>query len=100
MEPPDEEGLLRATAILGPIARVVHPAEGSFDLSGYARVAEAIVGILTRHPMREDELRRAAARWAPMQVDQALRELTESGRAQVIKRYGTRFWTAGGARYR
>jgi wyosine [tRNA(Phe)-imidazoG37] synthetase (radical SAM superfamily) len=98
--PPDEEGLMRAVGILGPIAHVVHPAEGSFDLSGADSVVDGVVGIITRHPMREDQVRRAAARWAPEQVDRALAELAASGRAQVVERYGTRFWTASGARYR
>ena len=34
VQPADEEGLLRARAILGQIAMVVHPASGKFDLSG------------------------------------------------------------------
>jgi wyosine [tRNA(Phe)-imidazoG37] synthetase (radical SAM superfamily) len=99
VEPTDDAGLLRATAILGPIARVLHPAAGSFDLSGSASVADAILEIVTRHPMREDELRRAVTRWAPAQVDQVLRELSESGRVQVMERYGARFWAASRGRY-
>jgi len=43
VQPPDEEALLRARAILGNIARVVAPIEGTFDLSGYESVVEAIV---------------------------------------------------------
>ncbi len=100
VEPTDDAGLRRAAAILGSVAHVVGPAAGSFDLSGSATLADAILEIVTRHPMREDELRRAAARWAPGQVEEALHELVESGRAQVVERYGTRFWTAAVARYR
>ncbi len=95
--PPDEEGLMRATAILGDIAQVVHPVEGSFDLSGYSSLVEAILGIITRHPMRQEELERAVARWAPGQVGQALAELAVSGQAQVVERYGARFWSAAPA---
>ena len=40
---PDEEGLMRARAILGNIAHVVHPAQGTFDLSGCHNLTEAIV---------------------------------------------------------
>ena len=99
VQPPDEEGLMRALAILGDVARVVHPAEGSFDLSGSENVVDAIIGIVTRHPMREDELRRALEKWTPGQVDSALEELAASGRAQVVERYGYRFWSASPARY-
>jgi wyosine [tRNA(Phe)-imidazoG37] synthetase (radical SAM superfamily) len=99
VQPPDEEGLMRALAILGKIAQVVHPAEGSFDLSGSENVVDAIVSIITRHPMREDELNRALEKWTPGQVNTALEELAASGRAQVVERYGYRFWSASLARY-
>ena len=93
VQPPDETGLMRATAILGDIAQVVHPAEGTFDLSGCDSVVDAIVSIITRHPMREDELVRALERWTPGLVQEALETLALSGRAQVVERYGARFWS-------
>jgi wyosine [tRNA(Phe)-imidazoG37] synthetase (radical SAM superfamily) len=99
VQPPDEEGLMRALAILGNVAHVVHPAEGSFDLSGSENVVDAIIGIITRHPMREDELERALEKWIPGQVALALEELAASGQAQVVERYGYRFWSASPARY-
>ncbi|HIC89066.1 MAG TPA: radical SAM protein [Anaerolineae bacterium] len=99
VEPPDEAGLMRATAILGGIARVVHPVEGSFDLSGYEDVVDAVVGVITRHPMREEELIRTLNRWTPGQVTQALTKLAASGRAQAVERYGSRFWSYVAARY-
>jgi wyosine [tRNA(Phe)-imidazoG37] synthetase (radical SAM superfamily) len=99
VQPPDEEGLMRALAILGKIARVVHPAEGSFDLSGSDNVVDAIVAIITRHPMNEIELHHTLEKWTPGQVDTALEQLSSSGRAQVVERYGTRFWSASPARY-
>jgi wyosine [tRNA(Phe)-imidazoG37] synthetase (radical SAM superfamily) len=99
VQPPDEEGLMRALALLGEIARVVHPADGSFDLSGFENVVDAIVSIITRHPMNEVELRLTLEKWTPGQVDKALQELSASGRAQVVERYGKRFWSASPARY-
>jgi len=99
VEPPDEEGMMRARAILGGIARVLHPAEGSFDLSGYEDVHDAIVGVITRHPMREEELERALAMWDSEAVAQALSELEASNRAQVVERFGVRFWSAAPAYY-
>ncbi len=99
VRPPDEEGLLRATAILGDTAKVVHSVAGSFDLSGYDSMAEAVVAIITRHPMRQAELEQALARWAPGQVTQVLAELEAAGQAQVVERYGTRFWSAAPAHY-
>lgn len=94
VRPPDEESLMQAMAILGNIARVIHPAEGSFDLSGYDNPVEAVIGIITRHPMRQEELERTLERWSPGQARAILAELEASGKAQVVERYGARFWSA------
>jgi wyosine [tRNA(Phe)-imidazoG37] synthetase (radical SAM superfamily) len=99
VEPPDEEALMRAVAILGDVAEIVHPAVGSFDLSGADSLLEAVVGIITRHPMRQEELELALAQWAPGNVSTALAELEASGQAQVVERYGSRFWSAAGSRF-
>jgi wyosine [tRNA(Phe)-imidazoG37] synthetase (radical SAM superfamily) len=99
VQPPDEDGLMRATAILGDMARVVHPVEGTFDLGGCESVLEAVMAIITRHPMDQETLERAVALWTPEQVRQVLADLEASGRAQVVERYGMRFWSASPARY-
>ena len=92
---PDEAGFDRALTIFGDIARVVRPARRIFDLSGYDSPSEALVDIITRHPMREDDLRLTLEKWTPGQVDEALAKLAASGRVQVVERYGKRFWTSG-----
>jgi wyosine [tRNA(Phe)-imidazoG37] synthetase (radical SAM superfamily) len=99
VRPSDKEGLLRARAILGDIATVVHPVEGEFDLSGYDTAVDAIIAIITRHPMRQEELERTLARWTPDRVQEALADLEAGGRAQVVERYGARFWSAAPSRY-
>jgi len=99
VRPADEVGLLRARAILGDVAEVIHPAEGEFDLSGFATVCNAIMAIITRHPMREAELERALSRWTPGKIHETLSELATSGQAQVVERYGVRFWSAARAYY-
>jgi wyosine [tRNA(Phe)-imidazoG37] synthetase (radical SAM superfamily) len=99
VQPPDEEGLLRARAILGDIARVIHPASGSFDLSGAESLVDAVVGIITRHPMREDELIGTLKHFSPGEVTTTLAEVEKSGKAQVVERYGARFWSASPAYY-
>lgn len=99
VRPSDEEGLMRARAILGDIATVVHPAEGSFDLSGCDAAVDAIIGIITRHPMRQEELERTLARWTQGHVHEALADLEAGGQAQVVERFGTRFWSAAPSRY-
>ena len=97
VQPSDEEGLLRAHAILGDIARVIYPASGTFDLSGTESLVDAVVGIITRHPMREDELVETLNHFSPAEVTSVLKELEKSGKAQVVERYGTRFWSASPA---
>jgi wyosine [tRNA(Phe)-imidazoG37] synthetase (radical SAM superfamily) len=99
VQPPHEESLMQALAILGNIAEVVHPAEGSFDLSGFDNLVDAIIGIITRHPMRQEELERTLSRWSPGHVNTVLADLIASGQAQVVERLGVRFWSAAPAHY-
>ncbi len=99
VRPADEEALVRALVIFSDVARVVHPAEGVFDLDGSGSVMEAVLGIISRHPMSQDELEKALAHWAPDEVDAILADLAESGRAQVVERLGTRFWSADLSHY-
>lgn len=99
VQPPDEEGLLRARALLGQVAKVVHPASGTFDLSGFTSLVEAVVNIITRHPLREEELVQALSRWPSADVSQTLKDLEASGKAQVVERYGCRFWSAAPSYY-
>jgi len=99
VQPADEEALMRAAAIFGETAKLIHPVEGDFDLSGCENLLDAVVAIITRHPMREEELIRCLHRWAPNHVAEALRDLEVGGRAQIISRFGHPFWTAAGARY-
>lgn len=90
---------MRATAMLGDIARVVSPAKGRFDLAGHDNVIDAIIAIITRHPMHQEELECALAQWSLDQVDEGLVALEASGQAQVVERLGRRFWSAAPAHY-
>jgi len=75
----DDERIARAAAILGAVARVVQPTNAELNLAGAADVVDAIVAVISRHPMAEDELVRALARWNPDQVETTLQELAASG---------------------
>jgi wyosine [tRNA(Phe)-imidazoG37] synthetase (radical SAM superfamily) len=99
VEPPDEEGIIRAQAILGDVARVLHPAFGTFDLRGCDDLAEAIIAIITRHPMSEQDIIASLERWAPGSIRETLDELASGSRAQTLIRYGVRFWSASRAHY-
>lgn len=93
VKPPDDEGLMRALAILGDVAQVVGPIEGSFDLSKCDSVETAVVEIITRHPMRQEELERTLANWAPHQVAAVLASLAANDQVQIVERLGTKFWS-------
>jgi len=101
VEPPDDEALMRAVAILEEAApvRLARPGEGMVDLGGCDSVVDAVVAVITRHPLHEGDLERALTRWAPGEVRQALTELEAGGRAQVVVRHGKRFWTAATAHF-
>jgi hypothetical protein len=49
--------------------------------------------------MKESELIESLEKWSPKDVKEILSDLENSGRAQVIIRYGTRFWSASEAHY-
>jgi hypothetical protein len=84
---------------LGQVCRVVRPAEGELDLSGFDNVEDAVVAVITRHPVSEEELIRALDRWNPGHVWESLADLERSGKAQVVVRDGKRFWSCAEARY-
>jgi wyosine [tRNA(Phe)-imidazoG37] synthetase (radical SAM superfamily) len=94
VQPADEEGLLRARAILGHKTRVFTFPKGYFDLGQYENMVDAILAIITRHPMRQSELEQTLMEWGKEEVGQALEKLQASGRAQMIERYDTCFWSA------
>lgn len=99
VQPPDHEGLMRALAIFGKIAEAVHPAEGSFEISENGNIIDAVIGIITRHPMQQDELERTLTHWSAGQVAETLEELKASGKAQIVERYGKLFWLAEPAHF-
>jgi wyosine [tRNA(Phe)-imidazoG37] synthetase (radical SAM superfamily) len=94
VQPADNEGILRAQKILGPLARVIDPVTGSFDLGQNEDLTDAIVDIITRHPMKELELIETLQHYPKVDVKETLRLLTESGKAQVVERYGEKYWSA------
>jgi len=58
-----------------------------------------VVAVISRHPMEEEELVRTLERWKTGNARKDLDTLEASGRAQVVTRFGQRFWSASGVRY-
>jgi wyosine [tRNA(Phe)-imidazoG37] synthetase (radical SAM superfamily) len=99
VELPDDEAMMLALSILGTAAHVVHPAEGTFDLGGHKTLVDAVIAIITRHPMREEDLVKALNEWTSDELSATLEDLKKCGKAQVIERHGHRFWSAISAHY-
>jgi wyosine [tRNA(Phe)-imidazoG37] synthetase (radical SAM superfamily) len=99
VEPPDEVTLQHALLILGKRARLIDETTGMFDLSGERNLLDALLPILTRHPMSESDLRATLTKWLPGQESETLDKLRGDGRVQVIERRGQRFWGIAQAKY-
>lgn len=95
--PSDRAGLMRATAILGETTQVLHPVAGTFARREKEDIVDAVVQIITRHPMSQAQLEHTLEEWAPGRTREALRQLEKSDRAQAVERMGTRFWIASPA---
>jgi len=99
VEIPDSESLIRATAILGEVAPIVTPAEGEFGLAGDMPVADAIVEIIRRHPIREGTLLEILNSRQPDQVQEMLAVLESGGQARRHTYQGQVFWEYAGGRF-
>jgi wyosine [tRNA(Phe)-imidazoG37] synthetase (radical SAM superfamily) len=97
---PEAAVVERARSVLGEGVRVVRPVAGGFGLDSCSSAADAVLDIVTRHPMSEQELVGALCGRCPgLDVEQALVELAEDERVQVVERGGQRFWSAAEYRY-
>jgi wyosine [tRNA(Phe)-imidazoG37] synthetase (radical SAM superfamily) len=94
VELPSREGLERASSIFGDVARVLQTAEVDVMSGVDENISDAVVTIVSRHPMREDELVQTLKHWSPGRVFEALANLAEGGIIRVIERHGKRFWCA------
>jgi len=99
VRPPTDESINLAMSIFGELAHVVRPADGHFDLGINDDLEDAVIGIITRHPMRQEELERTLEKWAPTEVQKTLDNLLASGKALVVERNGVFFWSPGSAHY-
>jgi wyosine [tRNA(Phe)-imidazoG37] synthetase (radical SAM superfamily) len=99
VEPADQGGLARAEAIFGTAARILPPIPEGVDLPESEDLVDAVIGVISRHPMEEENLVRTLDSWKSGDVFDVLSKLGASGRAQVVTWLGRRFWSAAGALY-
>lgn len=94
VEVPQEASIRRAISILGTKARVLCPVQGKYGSGGPKDEIDELIGIISRHPLSEDELSVFLRHWSPGKVGQALKEIEQSGFAQKVVRNGEVFWVA------
>ncbi len=99
VEPPDNLGMVRAMAILGEVATIVTPASGAVVLAPDTPIADAIVEIIRRHPLRETELAEALQRYTPGRVTEMLVSLEASGQARRLVYRDQAYWEYPGSRF-
>lgn len=90
VSPADQEGKLRALAILGDVARVLPPTPQEYDF-GSDRYEEAVIEVIQRHPLPDKELRRHLPEGREEEIIAALEK---GSRVQRVNRYGRWFWTS------
>lgn len=95
--PADDAGLLRAAAILGPVAQIVTPHSLAIDAGDYTDPGAAVLSIVTRHPMTELQLVQTLARWPATAVHAAVAALLAQGDIHSVARFGAIFFTAAPA---
>jgi hypothetical protein len=62
-------------------------------------VVEAVINVITRHPMRREELEVALEELTTVDLAVALATLEASGRARRVQRIGDVFWVAAGSAF-
>ncbi len=97
-KPPDNEGFIRAMAILGETVPIITPAEGAFELAENMPLADAIIEIIRRHPMQEENLLEALRRFGPDRIRATLIELEAGGQARRRAYRDKAFWQYAGGR--
>jgi wyosine [tRNA(Phe)-imidazoG37] synthetase (radical SAM superfamily) len=92
--PPAAKVVELAAELLGSVAEVVLPGgpNGSFELEG--DLDQALIDIVTRHPLREEEVRRIVSQQVLIRTDEIVARLVDSGRVRVVERLGERYWCA------
>ncbi len=92
VEPPDEEAIVRAHAILGDVIPIVNQEMGEFGIEGFDNPVEAIKFICRRHPMREDEIIETLKRNFDGVDSGFIMKLVKEGILRKITYRGTNFY--------
>jgi wyosine [tRNA(Phe)-imidazoG37] synthetase (radical SAM superfamily) len=92
VRPPSRESVELAAGMLGTVAEVLVPGNGTGHIELDGDIDRALVDILTRHPLREDEIQEAVATEIRARTEAMLGDLVTSGGIRIVERLGDRFW--------
>lgn len=94
--PPDKDAIALAHAILGDVTVVDITAEetGDFSTDGFTNPEDAILAIIRRHPMREEQVIETLKKFKLKEEDihDSLKMLAESGKIKKVKYRDKVFW--------
>ncbi len=91
---PDQDGIMRAQAILSGIAELVNPSESHFELHDPKNPVQEILSVLNRHPMMHSEMMQALKKLDKSNddIEHVFLDLESSGQARQIEQHGVKFW--------
>ncbi len=99
VRPPDRESLLYAAARLDHFSKSISSGNAGFFINEDEAIDDAVVSIVSRHPMSQQEVERTIAGWSIGDAGQIMADLLASGRFQIVERQGTQFWLAAEAHF-
>ncbi len=99
VRPSDLAGQQQAQEILGAVVPVTIPDSSQAQAARIGDLADTILSVVTRHPMREEELCLLLSRWSAEEVQSAIKELAGLYKIQAVERKGQSLWSAEMARF-
>lgn len=99
VDPATPDAVSLAEELFGQAAHIVSELVPQAQILPDADLAEAIMHLIIRHPIPEDELTNYLAGWTSEQIQQALLKLQTENQAKLVERFGRHYWTSSEAVY-
>ena len=92
--PPDKEAITLAHTILGDgnVVDIVAEETGEFSIEGFTNPEDAILAIIRRHPMREEQVIETLKKFEVRDLHDDLKRLEESGKIKKVRYREKVFW--------